>query len=130
MWIASKIGFFSIVLKPDIQIRARVRGDLTRLLNATGLENEIIHTDTSDYPFRIKVTKAGLQTVMLALADSVDYENFKGEIADRPDQREKLHAYHGLWDALLSACGGGLYDQQRRHRVRGERQIERPTSED
>ncbi len=104
MWIASKLGFYSVVQKMpgEFHVRARVRADLERLRDLvmpdTGLE--IFETTDSDYRFRFIVEDpAG---VMLALADSIDYHNFKSQIASDPSQAPKLSAYHSLWHDLLA----------------------------
>lgn len=108
MWIASKLGFYSIVQKMpgEFHVRARVRDDLERLRDRVGPDLEIFETLDSDYRFRFIVEDpAG---VMLALADSIDYHNFKSQIASDPAQRDKLHAYHNLWGDLYAVQQGRL----------------------
>lgn len=38
--------------------------------------------------------------IMSALAESIDYDNFKGVIPATPNQRPKLDAYHKVWSTL------------------------------
>jgi hypothetical protein len=108
MWIASKLGFYSIVQKRpgEWHVRARLRADLVNLVNAVCREpaavvETIEEWPTADYRWRILVTDAGeLAGIFAALAESVTYPNFKSEVARRPDQTAKLPAYHDLWHSL------------------------------
>jgi hypothetical protein len=103
MWLATKHGFYSIVEKAptNFHIRARVRQDLENLRNLIGGDWEILEWPLADYRYRVIVDRKGFVEVMGALALSLDYPNFKSEIAATPDQRAKLHAFHQVW-ALLS----------------------------
>lgn len=103
MWIASKLGFYSIVRKEGgIHIRARVKRDLENLVAAAKLQRvEILEWKHADYRWRIRVNAAQLTDVYLALMESVDYPNFKSEIAATPDQRAKLGAYHTFWGEMM-----------------------------
>ena len=109
MWIASKLGFFSVVAhksEPETtQIRARVRQDLVNLLahhgrSKKGQATPIIETLDSDYRFRIIVPKKTATKMVEEMARDIDYPNFKTAIAGLPDQREKLHAYHEIWHSM------------------------------
>lgn len=108
MWLATKLGFFSIVQKqpPDdgdaavYHVRARVRADLENLLGATGLQREILAWPSADYRFRIMASQREVFDIMSALAESIDYDNFKGVVAATPDQRPKLDAYGKVWSTL------------------------------
>jgi len=104
MWIASKFGFYSIVRKGEEQfhVRARVRGDLENLLGATGLEEEIHESDRSDYKYRLVVGHDAVRKITSALAETLDYSNFKNRIAESPSQESKLHAYHCIWEVMYS----------------------------
>jgi hypothetical protein len=116
MWIASKLGFYSIVQKPShldpdgpavFQVRARDKADLKRLTKE--YPTEIHEYCYSDYPYRIIVpTAEDLAKVMRILGDSIDYDNFKDKIEETPNQKHKLHAYKQLW--------GLLYDSHTKHR--------------
>lgn len=102
MWIATKLGFYSIVRKEDYwHIRARTELDLENLRRFVNLPAVEIWRG-ADYRFRIRVadSKAGaatIKTLIARLVASIDYENFKDEIAAQPDQKNKLRAYHTLW---------------------------------
>ena len=79
MWLATKLGFFSIVKKgaPETwQVRARAARDLERLLAAAQLKTEILATPQADYACRVVVDREQLARVFAALADSIDYSNY------------------------------------------------------
>lgn len=99
MWIASKLGFFSIVRKAtdEFHIRARAKRDLENLVSA-GFPAEVVPSyPGSDYPWRIIAKAVQMPQLWQLLGESVDYGNFKGQIAQTPDQRAKLHSYHEIW---------------------------------
>ena len=123
MWICSKLGFFSIVEKggPGMwQIRARCENDLHQLIEATGLDTEVISTPKADYGFRIVVDHDDLARVFSTLADSIDYSNFKNRIASLQEQQDKLHAYHDFWGGMLKVqtatarSGGAMRNHTKR----------------
>jgi hypothetical protein len=105
MWIASKYGWFSLVKKDGgYHVRARVEEDLRLLQIAVGgdfakLKRHL--TPEADYCSRVFVPEEGskevIASIMATLGDSVDYANFKSMIASSPEQRDKLHYYHGVW---------------------------------
>ena len=104
MWIASVLGFYSVVKKGgpgQWQVRGREKQDLLNLLAAMNLpvDRLIVSRDT-DYAYRIIVDAAELGQVFVALAETVTYPNFKSEVARRPDQRNKLGPYHRIWSIL------------------------------
>ena len=104
MWVCSKYGFYSIVQSgKDIQVRGREEVDLKNLVRACQLNKKIIETEQADYRFRVIVTPRELEDIMLTLADSVDYPNFKSMIDTRPDQKNK--PYHDVWGVLADALG-------------------------
>jgi len=102
MWIASKFGFFSIVRKGEDQfhVRARVRTDLENLLVAADLDEKIHESDLSDYKYRLVVGHDAVRKITSALAETLDYPNFKNKIAETPSQESKLGAYHQIWEIM------------------------------
>jgi hypothetical protein len=103
MWICSRLGFFSIVRKeqPETwQVRARCERDLCELLEAAGLDLEIVANAQADYAFRFAVDSKGLSRVFGVLGHSIDYPNFKGCIAAIPHQRDKLAVYDDFWSGM------------------------------
>lgn len=133
MWIATTIGFYSIVQKghhddPDgkklFVIRARTKDDLQRLVDLiqpklklyvgdTPVRIKIHEYEKSDYQFRIYLdTKEDLATTLATLAEKVTYPNFKDEIAEIPHQQDKAPAYANLWLKLFLLTHKGLFDEQ------------------
>ncbi len=55
---------------------------------------------TADYRFRLIVSGQALGAVFTLLAGSIDYPNFKSEVAKHPDQRRHLHLYHEVWRTM------------------------------
>jgi hypothetical protein len=105
MWIASKYGWFSLVKKDGgYHVRARDENDLRLLQAAVGGDFaglQIHLTPSADYCSRVFVPEEGskeiITSIMATLGESVDYANFKSMIAASPEQRDKLHSYHGVW---------------------------------
>jgi len=97
MWLFTKYGFFSAVcaragngsrrqpIDPErIMVRARVREHLQQLrVRFDGLLGgcEIREFAGSDYAFRIFVEKNVWRRIISELADEIDYDNFKSEVA-------------------------------------------------
>ena len=97
MWIFTKYGFFSAVcarqgsgeygqpVDPDrVMVRARVRGHLDALKDRFpellgGCE--VREFAGADYAFRLFVEKSAWSRALAALAEEVDYDNFKSEVA-------------------------------------------------
>ena len=101
MWIASQLGFYSIVQKDGFfHVRGRLRGDLENLRLAAGLKMEIERWPAADYRWRMRVYSKDLGKVFRALERSVDYPNFKSRIHELPDQASKARHYTSLWAGL------------------------------
>ena len=102
MWIASKLGFFSIVQKEGCyHVRARARQDLVNLCRKVCLRNSLIEEwPDADYRWRLRVDYTELSGVFEALTDSIDYPNFKNQVAADPGQAPKLPAYSQLWSSI------------------------------
>ncbi|MBL9174133.1 MAG: hypothetical protein JNL10_11405 [Verrucomicrobiales bacterium] len=107
MWIASKVGFFSLVTKDGhLHVRARLRRDLENLLALPGIPQAAIESwPQADYRWRVRLDPGAAGAVLGALSGTIDYPNFKSEVARRPDQRAKLPAYHDLWHGLFELQG-------------------------
>jgi hypothetical protein len=81
MWVFTTSGFVSAVYKDGaLQVRARDRKSLTPLAKQTSAE--IVATPLADYPYRIAITNEQFSTWVMHQALSVDYKNFKSEVAD------------------------------------------------
>jgi hypothetical protein len=81
MWVFTTSGFVSAVYKDNaMQIRARDRKSLEMLAKQTG--SVITATPLADYPYRIATTNEQFAAWVSQQALSVDYKNFKSEVAD------------------------------------------------
>ena len=112
MWIATKIGFFSIVLRPENEgaknsvyhVRARTGSDIDAVISLLepvlkrGLR--LFETPDVDYHWRIILKTEELAPALAAMAATVDYPNFKDEIHSSETQADKLDGYSDLWTAL------------------------------
>lgn len=100
MWIASTDGFISIVQHrefPDtLLVRARVQKDLLCLFP----EAAILETLDADYRFRVLVSKKDVAALIAQKILDLDYPNFKNKIANVPSQKDKLTAYHEIWEVM------------------------------
>lgn len=109
MWIASKYGFFSIVLVDEtenevstVQVRARARQDLLNLIKFGELSVTIVDTPSSDYCCRIVLPRAEIARVMALVVLDIDYSKFKEMIASSPDQVGKTGFYQDVWKTMFS----------------------------
>ncbi|WP_394796053.1 hypothetical protein [Armatimonas sp.] len=103
----TKQGFYSIVqhkqLADRFTVRSRARKDLENILARVGeplTGIRIVETPHNDYAYRIIVTGEQKAAILDALGKEIDYPNFKSEIARRPDQANKLEAYHDIWSVM------------------------------
>lgn len=103
MWIFTKYGFYSAVQDESnsdtIKVRARLREDLVRLIEACNLKVEIVETNDTDYAYRVFVTRPQLARIMLEMVDTLDYTNFKNEVYAQQGF-ERYNAYHEVWDVM------------------------------
>jgi hypothetical protein len=98
MWLFTKIGFYSVKSERDqIIVRARRRRDLYNLKRAASIGSEIIETPGRDYPFRIHIIRSEFLCVLVVLAESVDYPDFKAMIEANADQCGKIDSYYKIW---------------------------------
>lgn len=103
MWLFTSIGFFSVVRKTGEQhltVRARCSADLDRLRQR--FMPELSSTSTKgghDYPFRATISQPDFPKGMALLGASIDYDNFKDEVAERMGE-ERAHLYHHVWSTL------------------------------
>lgn len=119
MWIASAIGFFSIVQKgKELHVRGRFEKDL-RNLETVLRKSKVIHpkarlhlveTPLADYRFRFIFKPEQISGILAALSTTVTYDNFKSEIDRRSDQRDKHMAYQHLWSDLACLASPSYLD--------------------
>lgn len=118
MWVYTKHGFFSAVcarqgsghrgqpVDPDrIMVRARVRAHLEALTKRFPEllgPCEIQEFAGTDYAFRIFVAKPVWSQVLAGLADEIDYDNFKSEVARHQGQAGAAyeHSLHDVWSVM------------------------------
>jgi hypothetical protein len=108
MWIASKIGFFSVVTDSKREgwmlIRARCRADIFNLYEGFGKQLASMEPPTSDetrdYRWRLSISRADWITLAAKLAEEVNYPNFKSEVHRRPDQHNKSRPYVAIWSVM------------------------------
>lgn len=106
MWVVSTRGFYSVVQHLDhpdtVLIRARSRADLDRLVALADAMvqpiGEIEATPHADYPYRLTAYRHVWQVLLVALADEIDYPNFKTAVA--VVNRDRADTYHGVWQVL------------------------------
>lgn len=126
MWLFTRLGFYSAVcgktdkgaIDPDtMMIRARLRVHLERLVKAFPAllgDCEIHKSESRDYRFRMIVPKLVWVELATALADEVDYGNFKDQCHREWDKTPTGSSYtnslHRVW--------GVMYDVQQRHTPR------------
>jgi hypothetical protein len=119
MWIFTKHGFFSAVcarqgngkhgqpIDPNtIMVRARLRAHLDALLkrfpDMLG-QSQIQEFAGTDYAYRIFVAKAVWSQVLTALADEIDYDNFKSEVAHHQGKSGAAYerSLHDVWSMMF-----------------------------
>jgi hypothetical protein len=105
MWIISKVGFFSCVVKPDnpnsMTVRARVKEALDALrAKYMPTLGKTFKVGESDYEFRALITKKNFALGMLEMSLDVDYDNFKSTVA-KDQGLDRYHIYSDVWDSLL-----------------------------
>jgi hypothetical protein len=98
MWVFLNNAFMSIVqhrAQPrKVMIRARFRGDLETVF--PDLADQVQETPTADYRFRLTVSKARLQKALSYQVARIDYDNFKGSVAEQ----WRHDAYMGVWGVM------------------------------
>lgn len=118
MWIFTKHGFFSAVCARQgdgkhgrpvdadrMMVRARIREHLEALKQQFPQhlgQSEIQESVGTDYAFRLFVPKSDWVLIMGQLADEIDYDNFKSEVArhqGRPGAAYE-HALHEVWSVM------------------------------
>ncbi len=118
MWIFTKHGFYSAVCARQgdgahsqpvdparMMVRARIRYHLEALkqrFDSLLGDCEIQASTGTDYAFRLFVPKKAWVQVLSALADEIDYDNFKSEVARHSGRAgsEYEHALHDVWSVM------------------------------
>lgn len=114
MWLLTRYGNYSAVWKEgSMQVRARVRDDLKRLIDNgfVPADTKIIETADghSDYRYRIKLgSQAEWAMVAYKLSLDIDYRNFKSEVMKSLGPKRE-HPLHEIWSILARLQPGGAY---------------------
>ena len=111
MWLATKLGFFSIVQKvpPDdgdaavYHVRAMVRADLENLLQVTGIQSGILEPLSPSERFHIMATQREVFEILSALAETIDYDHFEDPVAAMSDQRARQERASDSGEAGVSS---------------------------
>jgi hypothetical protein len=108
MWLFTKRGFYSIVQKKggEFHIRARMKQDLENLKDLAEIKRQVILTRDADYRYRLVVNQVEVVAALMALAQDIDYSNFKNCIAADSYQRKKLPALHEIWGLMAGLQKG------------------------
>lgn len=114
MWLFTKVGFFSAVLKEEsetektvaeqvVMVRARVREDLDafRKMYAPKL-GPTLEWPGRDYPYRGLITKRDLAEAMAKAVLDLDYDNFKSKVAQEQGY-DRAHLYGAVWGVMNDA---------------------------
>ena len=110
MWIFTTQGFYSVVQHVDrpeqVIVRCRTREDLEALGEQIP-SLEPFEDAGADYRYRAVVDRSDWVAALSALAEQLDYPNFKNEVANRQGY-ERSALYGHLWSALrpLQPRGG------------------------
>lgn len=105
MWLFTRYGFLSVVRDVNnagrVLIRARRRDHLERLCGRFGLTAaKIQETPENDYPFRLFVGRAVWIGVAWAMAEDIDYGNFKDEVQRSEGATEYERSLHSVWGTM------------------------------
>lgn len=143
MWVFTKHGFISAVcgrierpggkgrsyeVDPSvILLRARQRAHLEEILaEYASLFPDgvppVKESATNDYRFRAVLPKSTFVLLMTALANDVDYGNFKSEVAARQGKSMYEQALHSIWSIMYRVqtafSGPGIYDKPKKGTLR------------
>lgn len=100
MWIMTTRGFYSVVEHredPDkVMVRARCKEDIDALSKLIP-SAELFELSTSDYAWRVVVSRDQWIDALTEMSHQVDYDNFKNAV-----ESVKHHdAYMNVWADLL-----------------------------
>lgn len=107
MWLATQIGFFSVVIDSKREgrmlVRARCKADIYNLFDAHR-DLKSMEPPTSDerrdYRWRMSISREDWVTLAGRLAGAIDYPNFKNAVLQREDQHHKHYYYVEMWGVL------------------------------
>ena len=117
MWLISVQGFFSLVCARQgdgghhqpvdptrMMLRARCRDHLERLrlrFPALLADDEVLESATADYPFRMLLSKATAEQLVVELVRETEWDNFKNKAASiHGHSSPYLRALHEVWSVM------------------------------
>ena len=102
MWVVTTQGFYSAVAhrdEPDeVIVRARTRDDIEALRRQIP-SIEPFEDESADYRHRAVVGRAEWVVALALLADAIDYDNFKDEVA-AVQGPARASIYSQVWGVL------------------------------
>jgi hypothetical protein len=105
MWIATNIGFFSMVQDRNndemMYIRGRDRNHFVELLKYLEDGYEIIEDLEADYRYRIHVSRNDTNYILDRLVDDIDYDNFKKSVKDQYLSYAYVHIWKIIHDVFV-----------------------------
>lgn len=119
MWVMHPDGgFYSAVESKDdpnvLVVRTRARKDAKALAKLVPSGPKVIAGGGTDYPYRLRLTRAEWAAALVQLSERIDYGNFKDAVKDRQGEH-RAGVYSRIWGALLA-----LERERPRRRRRGE----------
>lgn len=114
MWLFTKVGFFSAVLKDKaeadkplteqvLMVRARVREDLDLLRKHYAPKlGPTLEWPGRDYPYRGLITRRDLAEAAAKAMLDIDYTNFKDKVAQTQGY-DRAHLYGAVWGVMNGA---------------------------
>jgi 8-oxo-dGTP pyrophosphatase MutT (NUDIX family) len=103
MWLFTTQGFYSVVsgqeFGEELQVRARAAGDLDRLRRSfLPMLGPNFSLPGRDYPWRALAKRDDFAACVSAIAEAIDYSNFKSAVAQRQGH-ERASVYADVWSA-------------------------------
>ena len=102
MWIFGSDYFVSVVAdresKDRVLVRSRLEGDIQRFLGDESMA-EVFEDTRADYFYRAFAQRHEFEAAMARHARGIDYDNFKGTVADEA----RHHLYMNVWSIMEAA---------------------------
>ena len=92
---------------------------MENLLVATNIDEQIHQSDRADYRYRLVVGSDAVKKVFSILCESINYTNFKNQIAETPSQEDKLDAYHRYLERDVSGTAMSKIFSTPKGKIRG-----------
>ena len=86
-----------------MMVRARARKHLVSLrkrFKQQLADLPILETDNSDYRYRVFISKTVWSMIQSALAEEIDYDNFKSAVGKAGSDTDYLESLHNVWSVM------------------------------